>query len=85
MQETQISILAYCKLILHAAKYPHAAVNGLLLAKKPTDSDGEDDKKEDVEILDAIPLFHQVRLHCFQLKIQWNNGFKCSVFFTFWV
>jgi len=59
MQETQISILAYCKLILHAAKYPHAAVNGLLLAKKPTDSDGEDDKKEDVEILDAIPLFHQ--------------------------
>ena len=27
---------AYAKVILHAAKYPHTAVNGVLLAKLPS-------------------------------------------------
>ncbi|XP_023297273.2 ER membrane protein complex subunit 8/9 homolog [Lucilia cuprina] len=39
---------AYAKIIFHAAKYPHLAVNGILLASK-----------SDTEIIDAIPLFHQ--------------------------
>ncbi|XP_075160768.1 ER membrane protein complex subunit 8/9 [Haematobia irritans] len=39
---------AYAKMIFHAAKYPHLAVNGVLLASK---TEGE--------IVDAIPLFHQ--------------------------
>ncbi|KNC28523.1 putative ER membrane protein complex subunit 8/9 [Lucilia cuprina] len=39
---------AYAKMIFHAAKYPHLAVNGILLASK-----------SDTEIIDAIPLFHQ--------------------------
>uniref|UniRef100_A0A1A9X1T9 MPN domain-containing protein n=1 Tax=Glossina brevipalpis TaxID=37001 RepID=A0A1A9X1T9_9MUSC len=39
---------AYAKMIFHAAKYPHLAVNGVLLGSK----DGG-------EIVDAIPLFHQ--------------------------
>ena len=38
--------------MFHAAKYPHLAVNGLLLG--PKDSEGSK-----LEILDAIPLFHQ--------------------------
>lgn len=39
---------AYAKMIFHAAKYPHLAVNGVLLASKTEN-----------EIIDAIPLFHQ--------------------------
>lgn len=39
---------SYAKMIFHAAKYPHLAVNGVLLSSK---TEGE--------IVDAIPLFHQ--------------------------
>lgn len=46
---------AYCKIILHAAKYPHCAINGLLLAKSRSKSDG---KIGDVYVEDAVPLFH---------------------------
>lgn len=35
-------------MILHAAKYPHLAVNGILLGTK-----------EGKDIVDVIPLFHQ--------------------------
>ncbi|EDW72305.1 uncharacterized protein Dwil_GK20856 [Drosophila willistoni] len=52
MCEYKISERAYTKLIFHAAKYPHQAVNGLLLADKNS-------KGSLVEIVDAIPLFHQ--------------------------
>lgn len=52
MCDYKISDRAYTKLIFHAAKYPHLAVNGLLLSEKPT-------KGSVVEIVDAIPLFHQ--------------------------
>lgn len=44
---------AYCKIILHAAKYPHCAINGLLLGKQKNK-----DGKADLYIEDAIPLFH---------------------------
>lgn len=49
MSEVNFSARAYCKMLLHAAKYPHLAVNGLLLGAK-----GNDQK-----VLDAVPLFHQ--------------------------
>jgi len=39
-------------MLLHAAKYPHKAVNGVLLGE-----DGEQD--DEVYVLDAVPLFHQ--------------------------
>lgn len=39
---------AYAKMIFHAAKYPHLAINGVLLGSK-----------DDGVIVDAIPLFHQ--------------------------
>ncbi|XP_043641523.1 ER membrane protein complex subunit 8/9 homolog [Drosophila teissieri] len=52
MCDYKISERAYAKLIFHAAKYPHQAVNGLLLAEKTS-------KGSQVEIVDAIPLFHQ--------------------------
>ncbi|XP_067613556.1 ER membrane protein complex subunit 8/9 homolog [Eurosta solidaginis] len=52
MTDYQFSERAYAKTIFHAAKYPHLAVNGLLLAEKQL-------KGNTVQIVDAIPLFHQ--------------------------
>ncbi|KAM8712469.1 hypothetical protein ACLKA7_012909 [Drosophila subpalustris] len=53
MCEYELSETAYTKIIFHAAKYPHQAVNGLLLAEKKVG------KSSVVQIIDAIPLFHQ--------------------------
>lgn len=39
---------------MHCAKYPHCAVNGILLAAK---EDG-DDKDKPITYIDAIPMFH---------------------------
>lgn len=39
-------------MVLHAAKYPHCAINGLLLASTK-------DSSNNIEIVDAMPLFHQ--------------------------
>jgi len=49
---------AFVKMQLHAAKYPHRAVNGLLLACKETFA-----KEGVLLIVDTISLFHQ----CIQL------------------
>lgn len=51
MSEITINAKAYCKIILHAARYPHCAVNGVLLAKTSN-------KNKELEFVDAIPLFH---------------------------
>ena len=40
---------AYAKLALHAAKYPHRQVNGVLLGKELSGT---------VQIEDAVPLLH---------------------------
>ncbi|KAF0305245.1 ER membrane protein complex subunit 8 [Amphibalanus amphitrite] len=53
MSEVEFSTRAYCKVILHAAKYPHEAVNGILVSKAK-DLEGSND----VVFVDAIPLFH---------------------------
>lgn len=52
MSDINISTKAYCKVILHAAKYPYCAINGVLLAKSSTVGN------KDIEFVDAIPLFH---------------------------
>lgn len=57
MAKVTISTKAYCKIILHAAKYPHCAINGLLLAKQQKNKN--DTKTSDIVIEDSIPLFHQ--------------------------
>ncbi|XP_057319180.1 ER membrane protein complex subunit 8/9 homolog [Microplitis mediator] len=56
MSKISISPRACSKIILHAAKYPHCAINGLLLAKQKNKNDS---KPADLLIQDAIPLFHQ--------------------------
>jgi len=49
MTDLTFSGRAYAKIILHAAKYPHCAINGLLLGKQ---------KSNELQIVDAVPLFH---------------------------
>ena len=58
-KKIEISSTALVKLQLHLAKYPHCAVNGLLLGCKQRASE---DKV--IAIVDVIPLFHQ----CLQLS-----------------
>ncbi|RZF47513.1 hypothetical protein LSTR_LSTR014228 [Laodelphax striatellus] len=56
MAEVKFSARAYCKIILHAAKYPHCAVNGVLLAESSKSKDSK--KPKCLVFVDAIPLFH---------------------------
>ena len=53
MADFDIYASAYCKLILHCAKYPHCAINGVLLTDKTKNKD-----TGNITIVDAIPLFH---------------------------
>lgn len=53
----QLTSQAYCKMILHAAKYPHYAVNGLLVAEK-TKEKKKDSHSEQTLCVDCVPLFH---------------------------
>ncbi|KAF8603319.1 UPF0172-domain-containing protein [Ceratobasidium sp. AG-I] len=48
-----ISHKAYTKLIIHAAKYPHAPVNGVLIGAASPSAGGS------IVVADAIPLLHQ--------------------------
>ncbi|XP_026331011.1 ER membrane protein complex subunit 8/9 homolog [Hyposmocoma kahamanoa] len=56
MGEVSMETVAYAKIILHAAKYPHCAVNGVLLADGSKTRSGS--KNQDLDIVDTIPLFH---------------------------
>ena len=53
----QLTSQAYCKMLLHAAKYPHFAVNGLLVAEK-TKEKKKESHSEPVLCVDCVPLFH---------------------------
>ena len=52
--EVEFEPRAYAKMLLHTAKYPHCAVNGLLLASGSRKSAGGQ-----LILTDCIPLFHQ--------------------------
>lgn len=56
MADVKFTPRAYCKMILHAAKYPHCAVNGVLLSECPKSKDSK--KSSNLAFLDAVPLFH---------------------------
>ncbi|RXM31161.1 ER membrane protein complex subunit 8 [Acipenser ruthenus] len=53
MTVIKLTTQAYCKMLLHAAKYPHCAVNGLLVAENQKRKDGQP-----VLCVDCVPLFH---------------------------
>ena len=45
-----LSVVAYSKIVLHACRYPHRGVNGVLL--------GHVDDGDVLRLVDAVPLFH---------------------------
>ncbi|XP_064479748.1 ER membrane protein complex subunit 8-like [Ornithodoros turicata] len=52
--DVEFGVKAFSKMLLHCLKYPHSAVNGVLLA--------DDHRKSGdtlLHIVDSIPLFHQ--------------------------
>ncbi|KAH9424429.1 ER membrane protein complex subunit 8 [Dermatophagoides pteronyssinus] len=48
-----ISTKCYLKILMHAFRYPHGVVNGLLVMEKKKKSSGKSNR-----IVDCIPLFH---------------------------
>lgn len=54
--DISISCPALAKILLHAARYPQAAVSGVVLA--PARSGGGGDAPTTVTLVDAVPLFH---------------------------
>lgn len=46
-----ISSRAYSKILLHASKYPHKAVCGVVIARENVEG-------INVDVFDAVPLFH---------------------------
>ncbi|XP_026545482.1 ER membrane protein complex subunit 8-like [Notechis scutatus] len=63
----KLSTQAYCKMVLHGAKYPHCAVNGLLVAEKQQQQQQPGQRGREREapppppqalLVDCIPLFH---------------------------
>lgn len=54
----KLTTQAYCKMVLHGAKYPHCAVNGLLVAERPPGSRGREQAGPPSLFVDCIPLFH---------------------------
>lgn len=75
--ETQIELPAFAKLVLHAMKYPHATVNGLLLGRQSKPGGP-------LRLVECVPLFHlghgltpmlelallQVTAYCQRQKLQ---------------
>ncbi|KAI8818199.1 uncharacterized protein EV422DRAFT_539034 [Fimicolochytrium jonesii] len=74
--------IAYLKLVLHATKYAVSGVTGVLIGTKAAD--------DNIEVTDAIPLFHshplaptlevalqQIQIHCNQLSLA-VVGFYCA-------
>ncbi|XP_067869923.1 ER membrane protein complex subunit 9-like isoform X3 [Heterodontus francisci] len=68
MAEVEISAQAYVKMQLHAAKYPSCAVNGLLLAEKVPEADGEC-----LLLTDCVPLFHNCLALTVMLEVALNQ------------
>ncbi|CAK5010355.1 unnamed protein product [Meloidogyne enterolobii] len=50
MEKINISSISYCKIILHAFKYPHCQIKGVLL--------GKNNSEGCIEVLDVIPALH---------------------------
>ena len=53
MADFIVSKLAYSKMLLHCAKYPHTSINGVLISEK-----SKSKESKCVKYVDAVPLFH---------------------------
>ncbi|XP_053556916.1 ER membrane protein complex subunit 8 [Bombina bombina] len=52
----KLTTQAYCKMMLHGAKYPYCTVNGILVAEKQKHRDSQ----QEILFVDCIPLFHGI-------------------------
>jgi len=52
--ELELSTRAFCKMIMHSAKYPSSSINGVLLSKRDSVKTGA----RTIHYTDCIPLFH---------------------------
>jgi hypothetical protein len=48
----RVETLAYCKMALHAVKFPHCSVHGLLVGRLGSGENLE------VRVVDSFPVFH---------------------------
>ncbi|NP_001295378.1 uncharacterized protein LOC105734727 [Mus musculus] len=59
MPGVKLTTQAYCKMVLHGAKYPHCAVNGLLVAERQRPrKEHPPGAGSHTLFVDCIPLFH---------------------------
>lgn len=59
MPGVKLTTQAYCKMVLHGAKYPHCAVNGLLVAERQRPrKEHPPGAGNHTLFVDCIPLFH---------------------------
>lgn len=59
MPGVKLTTQAYCKMLLHGAKYPHCAVNGLLVAERQkARREHPAGGAAHTLFVDCIPLFH---------------------------
>merc|ERR1712141_967215 len=72
MREITLSSLAATKMMLHCYKYPHLAVNGVMLM--------DNTNEKDIYISDCIPLFHQglTLKPMFQVAMRQIEEYCCS-------
>ena len=80
--ELEMSTRAYCKMMMHAARYPSYSINGLLLSKSSSMSSGS----KLIQYLDCIPLFHINTGLAPMVEVALAQVLKdCSVLSTFYL
>lgn len=58
----EVGLLSYSKMLLHAVKYPHCTVRGVLLGSESKAKEGEATGSSALKIVDAIPALHNALL-----------------------
>ena len=79
MADIVIGVRAYAKMLLHAMKYPHHAVNGIFLAERKRN---KEHNSGPVNIVDCVPLFHLSLSLTPMLEVAMMQV-RLSVLFTF--
>lgn len=55
-----VETFACCKIAVHAVKFPHCSVHGILVGRADHEAKGSEDEKGETDwiIVDAFPIFH---------------------------
>lgn len=76
--ELEFSDQAFCKMILHAMKYPHSVCSGLLLSPKLKEENNKEDEEggdgdNTTRIIEAIPISHASHCLAPNIEIAFNS------------